>query len=143
MPAYVDRKETLLYLDNRGVRVTKTWLRVGNATFAIGNITSFMTGEAKPRYIGPAIGAFVGLVIGIAGLETSGWIITGMGLFLIAASIAWGVSLKPDYFLRIVSTGTESHLARAKERGYVENIVAAIHKAKIQLAENSPPDRRQ
>lgn len=143
MPPYVDRKETLIYLDNRGVRVTKSWLRVGNATFAIGNITSFMTGEAKPSRFGPAFAAFVGLVIVIGGMETSVWMVTGMGIFLIAAAIAWAFSLKPSYFLRIVSTGAESHLAQSKDRGYIENIVAAIHKAKMQLAEDPPPDRRQ
>ena len=142
MPPYVDRKETLIYLDNRGVRVTKTWLRVGNATFAIGNISSFMTGEAKPNRLGPAFAAFVGLVIVLGGLRTSVWMVTGMGAFLIAAAVGWAVSLKPSYFLRIVSTGTESHLAPAKEKSYIENLVGAIQKAKMQLAE-TPPDKRQ
>ena len=143
MPPYVDRKEALIYLDNRGVRVTKTWLRVGNATFAIGNISSFMSGEASPSRIGPAFAAFVGLVIAIGGLETSVWMITGMGAFLIAAGVAWALSLKPSYYLKIVSTGAESHLAPAKEKVYVENIVAAIQKAKMQLAEDLPFEKRQ
>jgi hypothetical protein len=132
MPMYVDRKENLLYLDNRGVRVTKTWLRVGNATYAIGNITSYTTGESPPGYVGPALSAFTGLVIAIFGLETSSWIAVGAGALFIAMAIGWGVSRKPHYFLRIVSTGTESRPVRAKDRAYVESIIAAIRKAKLQ-----------
>jgi hypothetical protein len=50
---YVDRKENLIYLDHRGVRITKTWLKVGNATHATGNITSYTTGGGRPGNIGP------------------------------------------------------------------------------------------
>ena len=132
MPKYIDRKEDLIYLDNRGVRVTKTWLRVENGTYAIANISSYTTGVARPAYIGPALTAFVGLVAAVFGLETATWIAAGVGGLLIALAIGWGVSLKPHYFLRIVSTGTETRLAKTRDKAYIESVIAAIHKAKLQ-----------
>jgi hypothetical protein len=132
MPTYVDRKEDLVYLDNRGVRITKTWLKVNTATFAIANITSYTAGEIKPRFKGPAVGAFIGLVIALAGFETGTWLAAGAGIVLFLAAIGWGVSRKPDYFLRIVSTGTESQPVYSKDKCYIDDIVDAIHKAKLQ-----------
>ena len=132
MPMYVDRKENLIYLDNRGVRITKTWLRVGNSTYAIGNITSFSTGEGRPGYIGPVLGTVTGLAIALFGFDTGSWIAVGAGVLFIAVAIGWGVSLKPHYFLRIVSTGAESRPVRSKDRAYIESIIAGIHKAKLQ-----------
>jgi hypothetical protein len=41
------------------------------------------------------------------------------------------ISLEPYYCLRIVSTGTELRPGRARDKAYVENIFAAIHKAKV------------
>ena len=132
MPRYIDRKEDLIYLDNRGVRITKTWLRVENVTYALANISSFTTGVARPNYIGPALGAFVGLVLAVYGVETALWIAAGAGVLLMALAIGWGGALKPHFYLRIISTGTESRLAKTKDKAYVESIVAAIHKAKLQ-----------
>jgi hypothetical protein len=68
----------------------------------------------------------------VAATRNGGTLAAGRSLSrLLGGGAYWAYSLKPDYHLRISSTGGESTALSSKDKGYVEKLVAAIHEAII------------
>jgi hypothetical protein len=126
-----EEKEITFYSDDRGVRITNARLMVPNTTYAMANITSVKTDRVGPKYFGAIVTVVLGLVLlwvaGTRGLSQAGI----LGVVLLGTGIAWGVSLKPDYHLRIFSAAGESSALSAKDKAYIEKVVQAIHEAMI------------
>jgi hypothetical protein len=126
-----DRKETTFYSDDRGVRITNARLMVPNTTYAMANITSVKTDRIGPKYSGAVLTAVLGFVLVVA-RPSLGSLNTGiLGVVLLGAGIAWGLSLKPDYHLRISSAAGDSSALSAKDKAYIEKVAQAIHEAMI------------
>jgi hypothetical protein len=126
-----EEKEITFYSDDRGVRVTNTRLMVPNTTYAMANISSVTTKTVDPSYGWPGLFILLGLGCAVGGFSTGSSPVGILGILLLGGGAYWAYSLKPDYHLRISSTGGESTALTSRDKGYVENLVAGIHEAII------------
>ena len=124
-----EEKETTFYSDNRGVRFTNTRLMVPNTTYAMANISSVTTKTVDPSYGWAGLIVLVGLGFVVGGYASGSWPAGIFGIVLLGAGALWGYCLKPDYHLRISSTGGESTALVSKDPAYVAQLVTAIHEA--------------
>jgi hypothetical protein len=119
------------FFSEQGVQVTNARLIVPGKTYAMANITSVSTKRENPSYSGVKFTGGLAFLMGFAALPFGSWQLGILAIMLIAVAVVWGLSLKPDFHLKISSASGESSALSSKDQLYVERIVQAIQDAII------------
>jgi cadmium resistance protein CadD (predicted permease) len=123
--------EEVIFYSNEGVKVTNTRLVVPDKIYAMANITSVSTKKIAPKYHGVALLILVAALFFVIGELLGSGGMAGFGLVPLLGGIAWATLLKPQYDLRISSSGHESSVLERKDQAYVDKLVGAIQQAMV------------
>jgi hypothetical protein len=129
--------EEIIYSDSE-VSVTTTRVIILGTTYALRNITSVkmaMTPVKQGCAIALLILGIIMLLGAFGGLSSKdvGGAILGLLIAagIVAGSVFWLRSLKPDYHVTIASSAGEAHALTSKDKNYISKIVESINDAII------------
>ena len=126
-----EKKETIFYSDERGVRITDTRLIVGSTTYAMANITSVSRTRKPANRVPGIVLAILGLVILAitSQLGSSEGVI--FGVILLGLGILIAAIVKATYIARIGSASGETDAISSKDKQYIQAVVTAMNEAII------------
>lgn len=115
--------EEKIFLDERGVKVTNARFVTYAKTHALSGITSVSTFTVSPSKKGPIVVAVIGLIA-----FAFSWIVA---LVLIAAGVAWFLSLKDEYQVVLSSASGNEDALTDKDQAFISRVVDALNEAII------------
>jgi hypothetical protein len=122
--------EKTFYSDETGVRVTSARLIIENTTYAMANVASVRSAVEDPNRLGPVILIALG-VLGVAAEISDRGAALVFGIVLLGGGIAWLVTQKPTYHVRISSSSGEADALSSRRKDYIDRVVQAINEAII------------
>jgi len=128
----IQQTEPTYYSDEKGVRVTKTRLIIGNATYAMAHITSIKTAGKPANIIPGIILAIIGVSIILFSITQHNMaMVTVVGVVILILGILWIFLSKPTCMLQITSASAETESLISKEQAYIDQIARAVNEALI------------
>ena len=133
----VQQTEPTYYSDDKGVRVTTTRLIIGDATYAMANISSIKTARegAAGRIAAGIICVIVGAVLLMFAISNNFSGLVGILGLLGVVCLVVGVvcfCLKTPYKIQITSASSETAPLESNNKEYIDQIVRAVNEALIQ-----------
>lgn len=113
--------EEKVFYDEGNVKVTNSRFLTYGTTTSMSGVTSVSKHAAHPSRKGPIILAIVGLI-----LFAWQWFIA---LIVIAAAVAWWMSQKTTYSIRLASASGESEALNSCDESLIDKIIEALNEA--------------
>ncbi len=110
-----------VFLDERGVKVTKARFIVPDQTYAMSGITSVTFDKVNPSKKGPIFIIAIGLLM--LGIEIVA------RLFFLAIGIVLFLRRKPTYYIILRSASGEKRALHDKNGAWIEKIITALNDA--------------
>lgn len=113
--------EDVVFLDEGGVKVTKTRFITFGKTQALGGITSVSTLVRNPKRLGPIILILIGMAL-VA-------MAPPVGFLAIVLGVVWLILQKKIYIIQLESASGVSDALESKDRDFIFRVADALNDA--------------
>ena len=126
----MNSNDEVIFYQDQSIKITNTRAIFGEKTYAMGNITSVMTGTVPANRVAGIAMTILGIATAICGgsARAEGAIV---GIVIIIIGFVLAGNAKTKYTVKIGSAGGETDALISKDKKYIQEIVNALNDAII------------